>query len=168
MEAWTITIRLPPFPIFSFYDWKYNKNSVSLDKILMRYEINFPDVWFSSEKIMFMDLMMKKVFFLKKCVSLWDFVDGKWSKSEQEFWARREIFWSRRECESKLQNFRAHKVLRRQMKNNPAPVKAKFNFEKRDEVSPQRISYLISFRPNTFWHISLRRTTEQKRGKPCW
>lgn len=26
-----------------------------------------------------------------------------------------------------------------------APVKAKFNFEKRDEVSPQRISYLISF-----------------------
>lgn len=60
-----------------------------------------------------------------------------------------------------LQNFWAHKVLRRQMKNKPAPVKAKFNFEKRDEVSPQRISYLISFRPNTFWHISLRRTTEQ-------
>lgn len=70
----------------------YNKNTVSLDKILMRYEINFPDVWFSQKKkLQRQEEMLQSVYDVRhkmnfeKCVSLWGFMVRKWSESEEEF-----------------------------------------------------------------------------------
>lgn len=75
----------------------------------------------------------------EKCVSLWDFVEGKWSKSEQEFCTRREDS-DRDECglcfASKLPSAQGAYGADEE-ESFAAPVKAGFNFEKRDEVSPQ-------------------------------
>lgn len=75
------------------FSWKYNKNAVSLDKILMRYEINFPDVWFSQMKNAYELYDVRQNGLWEMCIIM-GFMDSKWSESDVEFTRDVKYFWT--------------------------------------------------------------------------